>query len=359
MMPHAEASTALITDLETSISDGSPEQRAAMLRRVTGLFLHHSGALSGDQVELFDDVIERLARKMESMLLRELAETIADAPDAPLNVTRLLGRSEISVARTILIRSTRLDEDDLVDIVSTQGREHLLAVAARENIGERVTDVLVERGDQDVARRVAANATARLSELGFSTLLQRAQKDEVLQENLGARGNLEGPRMRALRAQATDRVRARLLARTGSSVGPLAAMIDDALGNKPPRHLDYLAAEAAIDLRQRERRLGEEDVAAYIADGKTEEVIVVLARLSGLSTEVVERLWLAEQNDGLIIVARSLGFQWPTARRMLQFALGGRAREVPKAAFEKFMRLRQTTAQRVTRFWQVRGIQPN
>ena len=48
-----------------------------------------------------------------------------------------------------------------------------------------MTDVLVRRGDRDVARQVAENHGARISETGFVRLVERAESDGMLAEKVG------------------------------------------------------------------------------------------------------------------------------------------------------------------------------
>ena len=57
-------------------------------------------------------------------------------------------------------------------------------------LGEAVTDVLVGRGDREVARRVAENRDARISAAGFSRLVKRAADDGVLAEMVGLRPDI-------------------------------------------------------------------------------------------------------------------------------------------------------------------------
>jgi uncharacterized protein (DUF2336 family) len=57
-------------------------------------------------------------------------------------------------------------------------------------LSEAVTDVLVERGDQRVVRRVARNKGARFSPAGFERMTVRAQRDRRLTLTLGQRSDL-------------------------------------------------------------------------------------------------------------------------------------------------------------------------
>ena len=72
-----EANNSLITEVESAISSGSADRRVETLRRVTDLFMLRADNYSDDQVDLFDDVISRLAVKIEEQARAELAKRLA------------------------------------------------------------------------------------------------------------------------------------------------------------------------------------------------------------------------------------------------------------------------------------------
>ena len=63
----------------------------------------------------------------------------------------------------MLSQSSRLTTDDLVGIAEQKGQAHLLAIAGRSVIEQKVTEVLVDRGDRKVVHRLAANTGALVS----------------------------------------------------------------------------------------------------------------------------------------------------------------------------------------------------
>ena len=119
---------------------------------------------------------------------------------------------EIEVAGNVLANSSRLGTDVLVEIASSKGQDHLLAISGRPNLPAAVTDVIVDRGEGQVIRKLANNAGAQFSEAGYSNIVARASADDELVEILGLRGDLPANCMRDLLRRAKDAVRARLLA---------------------------------------------------------------------------------------------------------------------------------------------------
>jgi uncharacterized protein (DUF2336 family) len=163
-----QAQSSLLRELEHSIRDGSPGQRVDKLRRVTDLFVHRADQYNEEQVELFDSVIGRLAAEIEKSARAELANRLAPLASAPPEILRALAHDEeIAVSGPVLAQSPRLSADDLIEIARTKGQAHLLAISGRARLSPAVTDVLVERGDGEVAHRVVANEGAAFSETGL------------------------------------------------------------------------------------------------------------------------------------------------------------------------------------------------
>lgn len=207
------AAPSLIPELEEVVQHGSRSKRVETLRRITSLFLSGAGSYRDEHVDLFDAVFGRLIEEIETKARAELSNHLAPVDNAPIKVLCKLARDDdIAVAGPVLQLSPRLPESDLVDLANTKSQAHLQAISSRAALGEAVTDVLVRRGDRDVARSLAENRGARISESGFVRLVKRAETDGVLAEKVGLRPDIPPPMFRELLTQATAVVQNRLLA---------------------------------------------------------------------------------------------------------------------------------------------------
>jgi uncharacterized protein (DUF2336 family) len=352
------APASLLPELEDVVQHGSAEKRAETLRRITGLFLDGAHNFNDDHVALFDDVIGCLIEEIEAKVLAELARRIAPVPNAPAGVVSTLAKNDdIAVAGPVL-KAAALSDPDLTFIAETKSQAHLLALTKRMGISEALSDLLVDRGDSEVARSIATNSTARLSEGAFTTLVQRAEQDGVLAERVGLRTDIPPRLFRQLLLQASDVVQKRLLVQAKPETQAeirrvLAKVTDEVAAKAAPRN--YTAALEIVRALHKERKLTEVDVAEYAKTGKYEETIAALATLCAVPVEVVDRLMSGERADPVLILARSAGFRWPTVREVINARPGAKpTREVVDAAYENFERLTAATAQRVVRFWQVR-----
>lgn len=171
----------LIKELDAALNKASDSQHLKILRRVTDLFLEGSEAFSDDHVAIFDDVIGRLIENAEKPALAELSDRLAPVRRAPMNViARLSCNDDIAVSGPLLEKSNALTDQTLAEIAETKSQKHLAMIAGRAQINEAVTDALVVRSNFEVARKVTENPGARLSEIGFVKLINRAKDHKAL-----------------------------------------------------------------------------------------------------------------------------------------------------------------------------------
>jgi uncharacterized protein (DUF2336 family) len=205
------AQVSVIEELEAAIRVGPSDERTAA--RVVDLLLTNADRLSEQQISAFDDVLGRLIPLIDGKARAELGRRLAPVENAPTGAVRRLALDEdIAVAGAVLVQSTRLTTGDLVAIAKIKSQAHLLAIAGRVQLGEFVTDALLQQGDRHVVHAVASNAGARLSEAAFAILLQRAEKDDSLAEKVGLRPDIPLQLFRKLLLRAPEAVRSRLLA---------------------------------------------------------------------------------------------------------------------------------------------------
>jgi len=157
-------------EVEAAIKAGSTEKHLDTLRQVTDLFLVSADGYSGEQIELFGDVLERLIRTVELRALADVAARIALAEMStqfasikqapPAVVRRLANNDEISIARPVLTESARLTAEDLIELAQTKGEQHLLAISGRWWLTEVVTDALLKRHYPSVSLRLVTNPSS-------------------------------------------------------------------------------------------------------------------------------------------------------------------------------------------------------
>ena len=358
-----EAGESLISELEDAIQSGSKDKRVDSLRRITDLFVADADRLNDQQIDVFDDVLCHLIKRIEGKALEELSRRLAPVSQAPSDVVRRLARNDdIAVAAPILTQSTRLTDSDLVEIASTKPQTHLLAISGRSQVSTTVTDVLLHRGDRDVFHKLAGNSGASFSENGFATLVKHSERDEQLAEKVGLRLDVPLRLFRELLLRATEAVRSRLMALAGPESRKqiqrvLAAIAEDAQHEAGFQNQhDYTEAQAHSLAMRAAGELNEAAIFESAKAGRYMDLVAQLALLCGSPLPLVERLLQNGSREAILVPCKAAGLQWPTVRMIMMCrSVGGVNSEHDlESARTDYFKLSQANAQRVLRFWQVR-----
>lgn len=356
-----QESFSIIDELEEAVSSGSSEKRVNTLRRVTDLFLHNGQRLSDDQVRVFDDVLCHLVTRVETWLKAELSGRLASHRCAPSGVIeRLAWDDEIAVAGTVLTESNRLTTNVLVDIAKTMGQDHLLAISGRQNLPEAVTDVIVDRGESRVIRKLADNTSARFSESGFKGMVAHAETDDELTEVLGLRTDLPLKFLRDLLLRATEAVRARLTSIAPAELQEEIKRVLKTLAKKAEgehsQTRDFSRAEAVARRMKGLNELKDAAITRFAETKKIDEVAASLALLNNsVPTDMMARLLEGHRTDLILIPCKSAGLGWTTVQAILCNRTHRIAEATLATAMKDYGKLTAQTAERALRFWQLHG----
>ena len=321
------ARNAFLSELEDALTHGPADRRAKTLRRVTDLFVFGSSHFSGDHVALFDGVFHHLIADIETSARAVLAERLKGVANAPAGIIRTLAFDDaIDVAGPVLSTSDCLDNVTLVEAARTKSQDHLMAISRRSTLVETVTDVLVERGNRDVALSVARNAGAEISETGYLRLVKRSEHDDELAQSVGSRREISRQNFLKLLTGASKAVRMALQEAHPDMPADVRAAVAQAAAEVQARAAiasrDYSAARARIKALRETNRLSEIEVDEFARAGKFEETAVALAVLCNLPLEAVERAMVMDREEAILIVAKAIDLSWGATRSVLNLCAG-------------------------------------
>jgi uncharacterized protein (DUF2336 family) len=351
----------IIDELEEAVASGSSAKRVATLRQVTDLFLHDGERLSEDQVRVFDDVLCHLVARVETRVKAELGGKLASLDYAPTGVIERLARDdEIAVAGTVLASSPLLATSTLIEIAKTKGQDHLFAISGRKDLPEAVTDVIVDRGESRVIRKLADNTSARFSETGYSGMVAHAESDDELTEMLGLRTDLPLKFLRDLLQRATEAVRARLAqiapAELQEEIKRVLKTLVSKSGAENPPTRDFSRAEAVVKRMKGLNELNDAAITRFAEAKKFDEVAASLSILNNSAPiDMMARLLEGPRADLLLIPCKSANLSWATVEKILcHRPLKQRIAEATlQAAMKDYGKLSAQTADRTLRFWQL------
>jgi uncharacterized protein (DUF2336 family) len=348
-----------LRDLDDAVQRGSDESRARALWHTTDLMI--TGRYSDAEIWTFGEVIARLADEIEVAARAQLAKRLARFDRAPVNIIHKLAFDDaIEVAGPILQDSERLEPYALVANVCIKSQPHMLAISKRQSIAESVTDVLVTRGDQDVVNSVASNNGARFSDFGFLHMVQRAEGDSILAEQLGLRKDIPRQVFQQLIAKASDDVKKRLEAERPDMTSQIKSSVTEVAGTLQskfgPVSRSHFVAKRVVVTQHRQGNLNENSISLYARSHKIDEVTIGLSLLCGLPGDVIERALLDRNREMLLILSKALDFSWATTMSML--FLGAKGHRITakdlKDLENEFGRLNVETSRTVLEFYQSR-----
>jgi uncharacterized protein (DUF2336 family) len=350
-----------LQDLIVLAREPSSEKRRELLREITDLFFvnpdHHAG-----EMRLFDEVLTQLSGDMEAAVRVELAERMAPVADAPLKLVRGLATdAAIDVARPILEGSAALTDEDLVSVARRHGQEHLKAISRRASVSEVVSEIIVERADDDTLGVLLGNDGAALSRQAHETVVDRAEANPALHEAVVNRRSLPVDLLNDMYFVVEAKLRAEILQRN-SEVDPAA--LEAALSAGRNRvaaqdgalPADYADAERDVRSLVARKALTPKALASMLRNRESTRFMVALAELAGIDFHTARVILERRELDALAIVCKAADFERSLFLTFAVLVLDrdadamGRARQYG----DLYAELPKESAQRTLRFWKMR-----
>ncbi len=343
--------------LASIAEETSPERRRVLLRHATDVFFAPE-PVPPAVIALFDTALEKLAASLEQELRADLARRLAPLSDAPRRlVARLIGDPEEAVAGPLLESSPALSEADLMGVVCCAGQGHLRAVSRREDLTERVSDTIVDRGDDETLGVLMSNAAVPLSRTASEKMVDRAKANPGLHAVVVGREGLPLDLLNDMYLVVEQRLRDRIMARN-AAVDP--DLLERALAGSRVRlasaqgvlPADYAEAAAYIDRLASAGPLSAQSLVGFLRKGERTRFSAALAKESGVDFGVVQRSLARGDADVLALLCKAAGYAEDLFRDLAVLFRGGSASVDPLVA--RYAALPRETAQRMVRFWNVR-----
>jgi uncharacterized protein (DUF2336 family) len=316
------ATSGLIDELEAAVASKDLRRQSQMMRRVTDLFMTSQSVAKPEQMALLDEVMSKLVSVIDASVRAEFGNRLAALPNAPLGTLHLLALDDaIEVAGPVLKNAQALRETTLIESARTKGQTHLLAISRRDAIPASVTDILVERGNQEVILSAAGNAGAQFSDAGAATLSTRASDDSELACQLWSRSDIPRQHLLAMFERASRQVTARLIKIDATKAEVFRQLVAEASNRARTAVRDgslrHAAALALVADLMHTGMLDEARIRSFAEAKSFDEVLVALALKCELPLDTVELVLSGPRIDQLLVLAKAAGLGWETTRAIL------------------------------------------
>jgi len=340
--------------------EGSSEKRRALLRELTEHFFGAPARTAAEDA-LYGTVIASLAADMETAVRAELSARFANAADAPHALIRRFANDEAAVARAVLTTSPVLTDEDLLGVVLKHGQDHLRAVSARPSVSEAVSEVIVERGDDETLGTLLRNDGARLSRKSSEAAVERALVNPALHEDTVSRAQLPADLLNEMYFVVEARLRSRILEQN-ARMDP--ALLESALAAGRARiatddgalPADYAECSAYVEELKAAGQLTPQMLARFLRSGGTTSFLIALAQLSDIDFHTARQIVERRELDALAVVCKSADLD---RALFLTYAVvllndDGDAMTKAHAYARMYAELTREAALRTLRFWRMR-----
>jgi uncharacterized protein (DUF2336 family) len=333
MQSMAQVDTQHLFDLAR---DKSVAGRKALTATVSDLFFSSGGILTDRERSLMTEILRQLIHDVEDSVRRALAERLSEEKDAPHDLVLALAQDQADVAHPILVKSTVLCDEELIEIVLHRTLEHQLAIAMRNLVSEPVSDALVQSENQDVIKTLLENHGARISTATMEYLVEQSKRIDTYQNPLLCRPELDVELARRMYWWVSAALRQHILA-----TYPVAAADFD------------VALETSVVALVERNTTPEERKSVELAEALVEEEVVtpglliqtlrqgeialfeaMFSKLSGVRLTLIRRLLFERGGQALAVACRGLGMAPPVFASIFLLSRKARPNEPPPSRSE-------------------------
>ena len=198
-------------DVTRLLQDPSSDARADTASKLANDF--NAGDLTAKEREIAESILRTMVGDAEVRVREALAIHLKESDTLPKDIALSLSRDVDSVALPMLEYSSVLSDEDLIEIVRSQGESKQVAIAKRKEVGSELADALVETDNRDVVATLASNEGADISDASYDKVIEKFGEDESVGEALVGRARLPVTVSERLVHMVSDRLRDQLVAR--------------------------------------------------------------------------------------------------------------------------------------------------
>ncbi|MEL8055668.1 MAG: DUF2336 domain-containing protein [Pseudomonadota bacterium] len=175
-------------DIVRLMKGETSEERAGVAHRLCRRIA--IDALSDDEREYADEIIQILAQDAAELVRRTLSVTLRNSPKLPREVALKLAEDVESVALPVLENSPVFSDEDLRELVLSVTAAKQSAIASRSKISSSLSETISEHAAEIAVETLAGNPGADLSDKAYETQLSRFPKNATLHERIVLRDHV-------------------------------------------------------------------------------------------------------------------------------------------------------------------------
>jgi len=286
---------------ETSAPSGPIERMFSHmpleLRLKTAYTVAHDYAttqMAGEDLALAESILNYLCHDDDATVRTAIADQVNASDILPRDIALKLARDNNDVALPMVSTSPALTDEDLRQLFEEASVKKQIAIAARSDLSETVTEKISEDGCLGAVEACLKNRTSAFGDIGYHAILERFGDEDIIQELLVRRRNLPKAVVTHLYEILPDEYKQIMLEKGPASENISAEMILNARERMAIRDLDrrmtdYEQKKACLAL-QRSNRLTPTLMLRLLLNDNQTFFNAALAETSGISKKRVASL---------------------------------------------------------------------
>lgn len=342
-----------------------PRARTALAKRIADIVCLPSSEITPQERHMAGDVLFEMLREADPPLRLRVSRRLCMLVDPPPRLLRMLAKDSLEIAAPILENSIALGEADLSDIARTTTAQHRKLIAAREEIGESIAEVLAGHDEAEVVRALLLNDGAKLSNRAVDILVAASRETTAYCRLLLRRLELRPAQALAMFWWCGPEERKRVFERFAVPRTLLQEAAADIFAMAQPEDWADPPARKAlqfIERRQRNRAAIEKSpydsleaaIEAASVTGMNREVVEEISYLSGVKPATGAQIFTDLGGEGIAVLCKATGLKRPSLD-LIWRALRRDADEDFDPVFQRLLQtydsLSNDKAQTVLRYW--------
>ncbi|MBT5110351.1 MAG: DUF2336 domain-containing protein [Rhodospirillaceae bacterium] len=285
--------------------------RSELIENITAFPLADHNAMSDHERSLLYDILNSIVHDAEMSVRLTMSACLAELPDAPRDLVRLLANDAIDIAYPILTKSGVLQDEDLLEIIRNRTMEHQLAISVRRAISEDVSAGLVETANENVIGSLLRNQDASISRQTMEYLVEESKRFDSFQEPILRRRELDPELVTRMFAWVSGALRQSILDDWDLDPGVVDSLLQRAV-SREIQATAYAAADIPKSAQLANTLVDADQVDPVLMlktlqDGEIALFIAMFTSLTKLDGEFAKRLLFEPSGDRMAVVCKASG----------------------------------------------------
>jgi len=199
-------------DVENLLQNNSPDAQIKVLDKITALYNDdkEGASLGAKEAGAMEDIFRALVKSAETEVRVAFSNSIKNSVNLPKDIALNLAKDIDEVALPMLEASQVLNEEDLLQIISSsQSTKQLMAIARREHVSGDVSAALIAK-DEEVIETLLNNAGTQLHDETYSRIIEKSGDSETIVKAMVEKGTMSVSIMEKLLKHVSGKIRKEL-----------------------------------------------------------------------------------------------------------------------------------------------------